>query len=57
MDDFAEWLVRHPGAVTAIVVAIGAFTVLNAYRIGVAYTNLRNVVGDNARNASEALGG
>lgn len=57
MEEIRDFLVRHPGLTgLAFAVLVGACG-FNAFRGGMAYADLRAAVADQARVASEALGG
>lgn len=53
----AEYLSKHPALVCAVFTALAAFAGFNAFRAGVSYADMRHAVAENARIASEALGG
>ena len=57
MDKTREFVVRHPvliGLLFATLVGAGAY---NSFRAGMTYAELRAAVGEQARAASESLGG
>ena len=57
MDQTRDFLVRHPGLVGLAFAALVGACGLNAFRAGMTYAALRAAVGEQAREASEALGG
>jgi len=57
MTEFAKFIARHPVAVGLILSAAAGYSVWNAYQIGMRVQQIRDLVGDGTRAASEALGG
>lgn len=57
MHKLAELIARYPHAPGLVFAAIGAFGAWNAYHAGMRAQEIRCMVGDSARAASEALGG
>ncbi len=57
MDKTRDWLVRHPGLVALLFGVLVGGAGLNAFRAGMTYADLRATVGEQARAASEAMGG
>ena len=57
MDRTRDFLVRHPGLVGLAFAALVGACGLNAFRAGMTYADLRAAVGEQARVASEAMGG
>lgn len=57
MEKLAEFIARHPGAAAAVFAAIAGFGAWNTFRAGMTTQRIRDLVGDSAREASEALGG
>lgn len=53
----AGFLAKHPALVSAGFAVLVGLCGLNAFRAGMTYAQLRNVVAEHAREASEALGG
>jgi hypothetical protein len=57
VENLGEFLAKHPTLVAvAFGVLVGACG-FNTFRAGVTYAQLRGVVAERAREASEALGG
>ncbi len=57
MEETGKFLARHPGLVGLAFAALVGACGLNAFRAGMTYAALRAAVGEQARAASEALGG
>ena len=57
MEKTRDWLVRHPALVGAFFGALVGAAGFNVFRAGMTYADLRAHVGEQARQASEALGG
>jgi len=53
----SEFLVKHPALVCAVFTGLAAFAGFNAFRAGMSYADMRHALAENARAASEALGG
>jgi hypothetical protein len=57
VDKTRDFLVRHPGLAALAFAALVGACGFNAFRAGMTYADLRASVGEQARAASEALGG
>ncbi len=57
MGEIAEFAARHPVLIALAFAALGGFGAYNTFRAGATYADLRASVGEQARAASEALGG
>jgi hypothetical protein len=57
VENAAKYLARHPVLVGLAFAALSGMGAYNVFRAGVTYADLRAAVGDQARVASEALGG
>lgn len=57
MENAGLFLARHPSAVGVLFAAIAAYSAWNAYKTGMRMQELRELTGEAARAASEALGG
>ena len=57
METLAEFIARHHTAVGIGLAVIAGYSAWNAYRCGMRVQEIRVMVGDSARAASEALGG
>ena len=57
MEEAAEFLARHPVLVGLTFAALSGLGAYNVFRAGVTYASLRAAVGEQARVASEAMGG
>ena len=52
-----ESLMQHPGLIAGVFAVLAAMAALNAFRTGMACGQFRHAVAEQARAASEALGG
>lgn len=52
-----EFLVRHPWVVPAVIATAAGVTAYRTFQVGAAFADLRRAVAEDARAASEALGG
>ena len=57
METVGLFLARHPVLVAASFGLMAGFTAFNTFRAGQAYADLCRAVAEDARAASEALGG
>jgi len=57
VEDVAKFLARHPVLVGLAFATLSGMGAYNVFRAGVTYASLRAAVGEQARQASEALGG
>ena len=57
MEEAAKFLARHPVLVGVVFAALSGMGAYNVFRAGVTYASLRATVSEQARVASEALGG
>lgn len=57
MHKLAELIARYPHAGGLVFAALAGFGGWNAYQAGMRAQAIRDIVGDSARAASEALGG
>jgi len=57
MDKLAEFVARHPAAVGMVFAVLAGTAGWNAYRAGMKAQEIRYMVSESARAASEALGG
>lgn len=57
MDKTREFLARHPVLVGVVFATLTGMCAYNAFRAGVTYAEIRRLAGEQARAASEALGG
>lgn len=53
----AEFVAQHPRLVAAMFAALAALAAMNTFHAGVTYAQIRATVAEQARAASEALGG
>lgn len=57
MEQARDFVVRHPRLTGLAFAALVGWAGYNAFQAGTAYADLRSAVGEQARVASEALGG
>jgi hypothetical protein len=57
VDKLGKWMAGHPDVLPALAAVITGLTVWQAYKYGTAVGWYRTLLGEQARAASEALGG
>jgi hypothetical protein len=57
VDKLGKWMAGHPDVLPALAAVITGLTVWQAYKYGTAVGGYRTLLGEQARAASEALGG
>ena len=57
MEKLVEVIARHPLALGVVLAVVAGYSTLNAYKVGMRVQEIRQLSGDAARAASEALGG
>jgi len=57
MEKLGEFMARHPGLIGLLFAGLAGFAAYDTFRAGMTYASLRAAVAEEARVASEALGG